>query len=154
NVRVSAGSSKFTRSRSTIPPSVSSVAGQRRSPRVAKDGLQGPPADLPTSRSVRSRTGRWRGHKFASLECGGRGLEDGVRRNASGCCLLRTVGRLSQKGHVMASKEKAAWRDPALGTARELELPQGRLRYFESGAGSPVVFAHGLLVNANLWRKV
>ena len=46
------------------------------------------------------------------------------------------------------------WRDPALGVARELELPQGRLRYFEAGTGSPIVFAHGLLVNANLWRKV
>jgi pimeloyl-ACP methyl ester carboxylesterase len=54
----------------------------------------------------------------------------------------------------MAMKEKATWRDPALGVARELELPQGRLRYFEAGTGSPIVFAHGLLVNANLWRKV
>src|SRR5215831_3288192 len=51
-------------------------------------------------------------------------------------------------------KEKATWRDPALGVARELDLPQGRLRYFEAGTGAPVVFAHGLLVNANLWRKV
>jgi pimeloyl-ACP methyl ester carboxylesterase len=50
--------------------------------------------------------------------------------------------------------EKATWRDPALGVARELELRQGRLRYFEAGTGSPIVFAHGLLVNANLWRKV
>src|SRR5262245_14693218 len=51
-------------------------------------------------------------------------------------------------------KEKATWRDPALGVAHELDLPQGRLRYFEAGTGSPIVFAHGLLVNANLWRKV
>jgi len=51
-------------------------------------------------------------------------------------------------------KEKATWRDPALGVARELDLPQGRLRYFEAGTGSPIVFVHGLLVNANLWRKV
>jgi pimeloyl-ACP methyl ester carboxylesterase len=54
----------------------------------------------------------------------------------------------------MAMKEKATWRAPALGVARELELPQGRLRYFEAGTGSPIVFLHGLLVNANLWRKV
>jgi pimeloyl-ACP methyl ester carboxylesterase len=54
----------------------------------------------------------------------------------------------------MAMKQKATWRDPALGAARELELPQGRLRYFEAGSGSPIVFLHGLLVNANLWRKV
>jgi pimeloyl-ACP methyl ester carboxylesterase len=43
---------------------------------------------------------------------------------------------------------------PALGVARELDLPQGRLRYFEAGSGQPIVFAHGLLVNANLWRNV
>lgn len=49
---------------------------------------------------------------------------------------------------------RAAWRDPALGTRRELSLPQGKLVVFESGAGDPVVFVHGLLVNANLWRKV
>jgi pimeloyl-ACP methyl ester carboxylesterase len=48
----------------------------------------------------------------------------------------------------------ALWRDPALGTARELDLPQGRLRIFEAGTGPTVVFVHGLLVNANLWRKV
>ena len=46
------------------------------------------------------------------------------------------------------------WRDPALGTPRDLELPQGRLRVFEAGEGPPIVFVHGLLVNANLWRKV
>jgi pimeloyl-ACP methyl ester carboxylesterase len=51
-------------------------------------------------------------------------------------------------------KEQASWRDPALGVARELDLPQGRLRCFEAGAGSAIVFVHGLLVNANLWRKV
>jgi pimeloyl-ACP methyl ester carboxylesterase len=46
------------------------------------------------------------------------------------------------------------WRDPALGTARDLDLPQGKLRCFEAGSGEPIVFVHGLLVNANLWRKV
>jgi pimeloyl-ACP methyl ester carboxylesterase len=50
--------------------------------------------------------------------------------------------------------DKASWRDPALGTMRELDLPVGRLRYFEAGTGAPIVFVHGLLVNANLWRKV
>jgi pimeloyl-ACP methyl ester carboxylesterase len=49
---------------------------------------------------------------------------------------------------------KARWRDPALGTRRELELPQGRLRYFEAGGGPPIVFVHGYFVNANIWRKV
>jgi len=54
----------------------------------------------------------------------------------------------------MAKEDKATLRDPALGAARELDLPQGRLRCFEAGTGSPIVFLHGLLVNANLWRKV
>jgi pimeloyl-ACP methyl ester carboxylesterase len=49
---------------------------------------------------------------------------------------------------------KQTWRDPALGTPRDLDLPQGRLRCFEAGTGAPIVFVHGLLVNANLWRKV
>jgi pimeloyl-ACP methyl ester carboxylesterase len=51
-------------------------------------------------------------------------------------------------------KEKATWRDPALGVARELDLQEGRIRCFDGGSGPPIVFAHGLLVNANLWRKV
>jgi len=54
----------------------------------------------------------------------------------------------------MTTKDKATWRDEALGGPRELDLPQGRLRCFEAGTGSPIVFVHGLLVNANLWRKV
>ncbi|MFE9131978.1 hypothetical protein ACFYOF_42305 [Streptomyces sp. NPDC007148] len=35
-----------------------------------------------------------------------------------------------------------------------MALPSGRSAYTERGSGSPVVFVHGLLVNANLWRKV
>jgi pimeloyl-ACP methyl ester carboxylesterase len=49
---------------------------------------------------------------------------------------------------------KARWRDPALGRPRDLDLPQGRLRCFEAGTGPPIVFVHGLFVNANVWRKV
>ncbi|PZS31572.1 MAG: alpha/beta hydrolase [Pseudonocardiales bacterium] len=41
-----------------------------------------------------------------------------------------------------------------LGTARELELAGGRIRYWERGDGPVVLFVHGLLVNADLWRKV
>ena len=33
-------------------------------------------------------------------------------------------------------------------------LPSGHVEYAERGSGSPVVFVHGLLANANLWRKV
>jgi pimeloyl-ACP methyl ester carboxylesterase len=50
--------------------------------------------------------------------------------------------------------EKAAWRSPALGEAREIQTPQGAVRVHETGSGEPIVFVHGLLVNANLWRKV
>ena len=50
--------------------------------------------------------------------------------------------------------EKASWRSPALGEGREIELPQGTVRVHETGRGEPIVFVHGLLVNANLWRKV
>jgi pimeloyl-ACP methyl ester carboxylesterase len=52
------------------------------------------------------------------------------------------------------NREKTIWRHPALGEPRELELAQGRLRYFEAGSGPTIVFVHGALVNANLWRKV
>ncbi len=42
----------------------------------------------------------------------------------------------------------------ALGPSTDVDLPGGRIRYHETGSGSPVVFVHGLLVNADLWRKV
>lgn len=42
----------------------------------------------------------------------------------------------------------------ALGPAREVRLSAGRIRYHETGSGAPVVFVHGLLVNADLWRGV
>jgi pimeloyl-ACP methyl ester carboxylesterase len=37
---------------------------------------------------------------------------------------------------------------------KELSLPQGTIRYRDSGEGQPIVFIHGLLVNGLLWRKV
>jgi pimeloyl-ACP methyl ester carboxylesterase len=37
---------------------------------------------------------------------------------------------------------------------RELSLPQGRIHYRELGAGPPIVFVHGLLVDSRLWRHV
>jgi pimeloyl-ACP methyl ester carboxylesterase len=36
----------------------------------------------------------------------------------------------------------------------ELHLPQGTIRYRDSGEGQTIVFVHGLLVNGLLWRKV
>jgi pimeloyl-ACP methyl ester carboxylesterase len=46
------------------------------------------------------------------------------------------------------------WRAESLGPARELALPQGVLRYHSVGSGPTLVFVHGVLVNANLWRNV
>lgn len=43
---------------------------------------------------------------------------------------------------------------PSLGPVHDIDLPAGRIRYHETGDGPPVVFVHGLLVNADLWRKV
>ncbi|MFC9872970.1 alpha/beta fold hydrolase [Nocardia salmonicida] len=37
---------------------------------------------------------------------------------------------------------------------REFELSGGRLRYRDSGDGLPVVFVHGVFVNASVWRKL
>jgi pimeloyl-ACP methyl ester carboxylesterase len=48
----------------------------------------------------------------------------------------------------------ADWRAQELGEARTLELGGGRLRVHVTGDGPAVVFVHGLLVNANLWRGV
>ena len=42
----------------------------------------------------------------------------------------------------------------ALGQQHEVQLPQGTVRYRERGTGEPIVFVHGALVNADLWRKV
>src|SRR3954469_25554564 len=45
-------------------------------------------------------------------------------------------------------------RTEALGEQREVELPQGTIRYRETGEGDPIVFVHGVLVNGDLWRGV
>lgn len=55
---------------------------------------------------------------------------------------------------MSSANDRAHWRSPALGTRSTLELPSGRIAYHDVGAGPPIVFVHGLLVNANLWRKV
>ncbi len=45
-------------------------------------------------------------------------------------------------------------RSAALGREHRVTLEQGDLRYYETGAGRPVVFVHGILTNADLWRAV
>jgi pimeloyl-ACP methyl ester carboxylesterase len=49
----------------------------------------------------------------------------------------------------------ADWRSPDLGPARTLDLGgERRVRAHVTGEGPAIVFVHGALVNANLWRKV
>jgi pimeloyl-ACP methyl ester carboxylesterase len=51
--------------------------------------------------------------------------------------------------------DRATWRAPQLGPARTLDLGGGRrIRAHATGDGPAIVFVHGALVNANLWRKV
>jgi pimeloyl-ACP methyl ester carboxylesterase len=50
--------------------------------------------------------------------------------------------------------EPHRWRSELLGEPRALDLPDGRLDCFERGEGPPILFSHGWLANANLWRKV
>lgn len=50
--------------------------------------------------------------------------------------------------------EAHRWRSELLGEPRTLELDGGVLDYFERGEGPPLLFSHGWLSNANLWRKV
>jgi pimeloyl-ACP methyl ester carboxylesterase len=51
--------------------------------------------------------------------------------------------------------DRASWRAESLGPAQVLELGEGRrIRAHVTGDGPAIVFAHGALVNANLWRKV
>jgi pimeloyl-ACP methyl ester carboxylesterase len=49
----------------------------------------------------------------------------------------------------------ADWRSPDLGPVRTLDLGANRrVRAHVAGEGPAIVFVHGALVNANLWRKV
>jgi len=51
--------------------------------------------------------------------------------------------------------DRASWRSDDLGPAEVLDLGGGRrIRAHSTGEGPAIVFAHGALVNANLWRKV
>jgi pimeloyl-ACP methyl ester carboxylesterase len=42
----------------------------------------------------------------------------------------------------------------SLGERRTVDIPAGTIEYRERGSGPPVVFAHGVGVNGDLWRKV
>ena len=54
----------------------------------------------------------------------------------------------------MTSTPAHLWRSDLLGLARSVELAHGHVECFERGAGPTLVFAHGWLANANLWRTV
>jgi pimeloyl-ACP methyl ester carboxylesterase len=60
------------------------------------------------------------------------------------------VGPLQLNGNVDAH----TWRSQLLGAPRSLEVPNGTLDYFDRGEGPALLFSHGWLANANLWRKV
>jgi pimeloyl-ACP methyl ester carboxylesterase len=62
-----------------------------------------------------------------------------------------------QLTQAMLSETTAAprrWRSELLGEPLSLELPSGKLDCFERGDGPTLLFSHGWLANANLWRKV
>jgi pimeloyl-ACP methyl ester carboxylesterase len=50
--------------------------------------------------------------------------------------------------------EAHRWRSELLGERRTLDLDDGALDYFERGEGPALLFCHGWLANANLWREV
>jgi pimeloyl-ACP methyl ester carboxylesterase len=54
----------------------------------------------------------------------------------------------------MTTEQRIERRATALGDMHEVDLETARIRYWERGSGAPVVFVHGLSVNADLWRKV
>jgi pimeloyl-ACP methyl ester carboxylesterase len=41
-----------------------------------------------------------------------------------------------------------------LGAVHKVDVPGGSIEYRERGAGRPVLFVHGLLVNGDIWRNV
>jgi pimeloyl-ACP methyl ester carboxylesterase len=43
---------------------------------------------------------------------------------------------------------------PTLEEIEEIRLPQGIVRYRDTGRGEPIVFVHGFMVDGRLWRKV
>jgi pimeloyl-ACP methyl ester carboxylesterase len=46
------------------------------------------------------------------------------------------------------------WRAPELGERRMVDTSAGPLFAYEAGTGPPLLFIHGFLANANLWRKL
>jgi pimeloyl-ACP methyl ester carboxylesterase len=57
-------------------------------------------------------------------------------------------------GETPAAAEPHRYRSPLLSEPRRLPTRAGEIEVFERGEGPPLVFAHGWLANANLWRRV
>jgi pimeloyl-ACP methyl ester carboxylesterase len=60
----------------------------------------------------------------------------------------------SSLGTTSPVPKEADVSDAPLAVTNTVRLSNGEIAYAERGSGPPVVFVHGLLVNANLWRKV
>src|SRR5579859_5664977 len=54
----------------------------------------------------------------------------------------------------MQGERMTDWRAAELGRPELVEVGGARLRCFQAGQGPVLVFVHGVLANANLWRKV
>ncbi|MGH3586846.1 MAG: alpha/beta fold hydrolase, partial [Pseudonocardia sp.] len=54
----------------------------------------------------------------------------------------------------MTAQDVETWRDPRLGSPQEVRLSAGLIRYHDVGQGPALVFVHGYLVNANIWRTL
>ncbi len=42
----------------------------------------------------------------------------------------------------------------SLGPLHQIELPEGPIAYHERGNGPPLVFVHGIIANADVWRHL
>jgi pimeloyl-ACP methyl ester carboxylesterase len=75
--------------------------------------------------------------------------------------MLGCAHSLSMLEHAMTTSTAPAttiaphlWRSTLLGEAGMVEVAGGEIECFQRGEGPVLVFAHGWLANANLWRKV
>ena len=76
----------------------------------------------------------------------------GLRRRSHAVCRRRVFEGPTRRSARMSEPHR--WRSELLGELRSLELAGGTLDYFERGEGPTLLFSHGWLANANLWRKV
>lgn len=72
--------------------------------------------------------------------------------------LLRAVAAIldpeSSTPNPIATDDAHTWRSPRLGQRQSVTLTDGDIEYYERGTGPTIIFLHGWLANANLWRNV